>query len=385
MLLHILVVDDEAPMRDSMRKHFSRFGHRVLEAEDGFEGLKLFKENRKSVDLVITDIMMPKLNGVELIKMIRTLDPIVPILGITAHGDFKDQLSILGSGAYFYLAKPLPRWEVVDKLIENATQHFRNERSTREGTRLVRGYIRTHSESSLGATPVELTIEQIDTPHPSGDFAEAIPIADGTVLFYLADVSGHHELTPCLTACLLSIILHRSQHEKSGLDLAALTLVIDQVLTQLLAEVGLEKLFLTLFLGCLDVRQRKLTYLNAAHPAPTLYRSGAMGPGELLEATGRPVGMQGIEVVLPGQSLLSTIDFGEGDTLFLYSDGASELLGDGGGNEGTAILNDLAGQLLPCTPRALVEGIREHLFKKANGIDGFKDDTTLMAIRLKAH
>ena len=74
----ILVVDDEKDFRDLLRFHFEDLGYLVLEAGDGQEALDIFAERRREIDLVITDIRMPRLDGERLIQELRRRDPISP-------------------------------------------------------------------------------------------------------------------------------------------------------------------------------------------------------------------------------------------------------------------------------------------------------------------
>ena len=100
----ILVVDDESRMRKLVHDYLSREGYEVFEAGDGEEGLKVFYE-QKDLALVILDVMMPKLDGWEVLKEIRESSQI-PVIMLTAKGDEDDELHGYSLGADAYLAKP---------------------------------------------------------------------------------------------------------------------------------------------------------------------------------------------------------------------------------------------------------------------------------------
>ena len=100
----ILVVDDESRMRKLVHDYLSREGYEVFEAGDGEEGLKVFYE-QKDLALVILDVMMPKLDGWEVLKEIRESSQI-PVIMLTAKGDEDDELHGYSLGADEYLAKP---------------------------------------------------------------------------------------------------------------------------------------------------------------------------------------------------------------------------------------------------------------------------------------
>ncbi len=83
-MAHILVIDDEAPLRSLVREILEREGHTVVDAEDGDGGLRLFRE--RLPDLVITDIIMPGKEGIETIQELRDECPGVRILAISGGG-----------------------------------------------------------------------------------------------------------------------------------------------------------------------------------------------------------------------------------------------------------------------------------------------------------
>lgn len=100
----ILAVDDERGMRDLLRKVLSKEGYEVITAEDGEEGLNLIKEN--SFDIVIADLDMPIMNGIEMIKRAKDFDPNITIIIITAYASIESAVEALKLGAYDYLIKP---------------------------------------------------------------------------------------------------------------------------------------------------------------------------------------------------------------------------------------------------------------------------------------
>ncbi len=102
--LKILVVDDEARMRKLVRDFLIRKDFEVIEAADGEEALDLFYTD-KEIDLIILDVMMPKLNGFEVCKEIRETSD-MPIIMLTAKGDETDELTGFDFGADEYISKP---------------------------------------------------------------------------------------------------------------------------------------------------------------------------------------------------------------------------------------------------------------------------------------
>lgn len=100
----ILVVDDESRMRKLVRDFLTRNDYEVIEAGDGSEALDIFFEE-KNIDLILLDVMMPKLDGWEVCKEIRAYSKI-PIIMLTAKADEKDELQGFRLGVDEYISKP---------------------------------------------------------------------------------------------------------------------------------------------------------------------------------------------------------------------------------------------------------------------------------------
>jgi DNA-binding response OmpR family regulator len=103
--LTILVVDDEPRMRKLVKDFLVRKDYEVLEAGDGEEALDLFYKNRE-IALIILDVMMPKMNGWEVVKEVRETSSKIPIIMLTAKGDETDELMGFELGVDEYIAKP---------------------------------------------------------------------------------------------------------------------------------------------------------------------------------------------------------------------------------------------------------------------------------------
>jgi two-component system response regulator PhoP len=102
--MRVLVVEDEAALRDSLKSELARAGHTVDTAADGEEGLYAAVEF--PIDVAIVDIGLPKLSGIELIKRLRARGRTVGVLVLTARDRWQDKVEGLGAGADDYLAKP---------------------------------------------------------------------------------------------------------------------------------------------------------------------------------------------------------------------------------------------------------------------------------------
>jgi DNA-binding NtrC family response regulator len=100
----ILIIDDEKAIRKTLTEILSFEGYKIDEAADGEEGLKRFSE--KKYDLVLCDIKMPKLDGIEFLERAKMLHPDVPIIMISGHGNIDTAVEAVKKGAFDYISKP---------------------------------------------------------------------------------------------------------------------------------------------------------------------------------------------------------------------------------------------------------------------------------------
>src|SRR5437870_3464034 len=103
--MRILVVDDERAVRESLRRALSLEGYEVELAGDGAQALAVLEENAEP-DLVVLDVLMPQIDGLEVCRRIRSAGRAVPVLMLTARDEVKDRVAGLDAGADDYVVKP---------------------------------------------------------------------------------------------------------------------------------------------------------------------------------------------------------------------------------------------------------------------------------------
>jgi two-component system nitrogen regulation response regulator NtrX len=101
---NILIIDDEKAIRKTLSEILSYEGYKIEEAGDGEEGLKRFRE--KNYDVVLCDIKMPKLDGIEFLDKAREANPDIPVIMISGHGTIETAVEAVKKGAYDYISKP---------------------------------------------------------------------------------------------------------------------------------------------------------------------------------------------------------------------------------------------------------------------------------------
>ena len=107
----ILLVDDDPHHSEALAKMLAQAGYRIRTAGDGHEALTLLSQGR--FDLVITDLRMPRMHGLDLLRSIRAMSPEVAVVVLTAHGEWTTYLSAMNSGAVDYLNKPALRQDIL--------------------------------------------------------------------------------------------------------------------------------------------------------------------------------------------------------------------------------------------------------------------------------
>src|SRR5947199_3117030 len=133
----ILIIEDELPMRTALKDCLESEGYRVLTAADGESGLKRALEEKP--DLILLDIMMPKLDGYAVCAELRRLSDPVPVLMLTAKGQVEDRVTGLDAGADDYLVKPFSTEELLARV---RAMLRRVQRQARAPTSLTLGEVR---------------------------------------------------------------------------------------------------------------------------------------------------------------------------------------------------------------------------------------------------
>ena len=121
----VLVVDDEADLRKSVRLILTKAGYDVVEAEDGEKAIEAIRsgDNPLMLDTVICDLVMPKVNGVEAIAYFRSQFKGVPILVLTGHPNIENASELYKQGVVDYLAKPIDPEKLVTVVEKAVKQH----------------------------------------------------------------------------------------------------------------------------------------------------------------------------------------------------------------------------------------------------------------------
>jgi serine phosphatase RsbU (regulator of sigma subunit)/anti-anti-sigma regulatory factor len=350
-----LVVEDEPVTRRLVVKALQDFGCRsVLEARDGLEAKAVLRE-RADIDLVVTDILMPGLDGMELLRWGREELPNTAWIILSGLDTFDSAVEAIRLGAFDFLAKP-PRVAELEVAARNALERralvLERERLYEElraanaelverlgdleekSERLRRDLERAEviQRALLPSAPPPLDRYCVNTlyrpgQHVGGDLYDVVPIGEGHVALYVADATGHGVTAAMLSVLFKHHLVFRDQQTGLPLGPAAVLEAVNRALTDALVAPGL---FLTAVYALLDTGAAEVTLASAGHP-PVLH----------VPATGesRSIGRTG-----PALGLGANARFGEArfrleprDRLLFYTDGLTQP----GGVPGAELLPDL--------------------------------------------
>ncbi|MCK5688071.1 sigma-54-dependent Fis family transcriptional regulator [Myxococcota bacterium] len=200
---HILVVDDEHGILDSLRRIYEREDYRVSVTDNGLEALDIIRKD--TVHIVLADIMMPKMNGIELLKAVKAISPSIEVIMMTAFGTVENAVETMRHGAYDFISKPLRRAIVV-----RSVQRALERRALVIENQVLKKAVDQHQgqDSIIGAAPVwRSVVETVQQAAPS----------DATVLLTGESGTGKEVL-----AQELHRYSHRSNKEFVAVNCAAL-------------------------------------------------------------------------------------------------------------------------------------------------------------------
>lgn len=123
----ILIIDDERPTLDMLSLFLGAYGHEALTAETGEEGIEVF--NSENPDIVMTDIKMPGMDGIEVLKKIKAIDPSTEVIVVTGHGDMDLAIQALNLSATDFINKPVQK-EALEAALKRAEERLAASKKT---------------------------------------------------------------------------------------------------------------------------------------------------------------------------------------------------------------------------------------------------------------
>ncbi|MFW4735709.1 two-component system response regulator RssB [Pseudomonas aeruginosa] len=305
----LLIIDDDEVVRESLAAYLEDSNFKVLQALNGLQGLQIFESEQP--DLVICDLRMPQIDGLELIRRIRQTASETPIIVLSGAGVMSDAVEALRLGAADYLIKPLEDLAVLEHSVRRAldraylrveNQRYRDKleaanRELQASLNLLQEDQNAGRQVQMNMLPVTpWSIEGLEFSHRiipslylSGDFVDYFRVDERRVAFYLADVSGHGASSAFVTVLLKFMttrLLYESRRNGTLPEFKP-----SEVLAHInrgLVNTKLGK-HVTMLGGVIDLEKNCLTYSIGGHlPLPVLFVDGQ---ASYLEGRGLPVGL----------------------------------------------------------------------------------------------
>jgi len=328
----ILTIDDEFALRQSIVAYLEDSGFTVLEGNNGREGLEIFK--REKPDLVLTDLQMPEMGGLEVLAEISKIDPDIPVIVVSGVGDMNDVINALRLGAWDYLTKPVSDLAVLEHAVCKSLERSRLIKENHLYQEKLKKYLETLEEDQRAGRSVQarllpesnVSYDNFDIKHVmlpslylSGDFLDHFRINSNEICIYLADVSGHGAASAFVTVLLKnSIHQYVSRYQTGGDDTI---LHPDKLMAKISETIHSAKLgkYLTMVFGILDKSTGEYRYCVGGHyPNPILLVNNKI---EYLTGDGFPVG-----IMKTVEYKMKKITIPPNSSLLVFSDGVMEIL-----------------------------------------------------------
>jgi phosphoserine phosphatase RsbU/P len=381
----LLVVDDNEDNRYTLTRRLNREGYQNLTtANNGREALECM--NAKPFDLVLLDVMMPDMNGYEVLEHVKANASLreIPIIMISALDEIESVIRCIELGAEDYLNKPfnpvllrarvsalLEKKRLRDEIRRNLA---RLEEEMDAARALQLGMLPRQFPACSIAQPVAVHAVMQPAREVGGDLYDCFYAGDHTFCFLVGDVSGKGASAAMYMARTRSLVRITVELWREWRTDEVQPAQLAEAVNRELCQNNDERMFVTLFLGLFDTRTGILSFINAGHPAPHLLRTG--GAAAQIEAKpGLPLGVRA-QAKYEGR----TLALQPGDAMFVCSDGVFEALNEKGDLFSIARLNQELSAAGGEDPIEIVRIVK-------NAVDAFTgsapkaDDVTALALR----
>lgn len=340
----VLVVDDTEVNRELLVRRLRREGHATAVAGDGREALELLAAS--SFDLVLLDIMMPEVNGYQVLEQMQADDGLrhVPVILISALDDPESIIKGLELGADDFLPKPFNPHILRARVGASLARKRLHDREQLHARSLERE-LDIAREIQAGFLPETLPLpdgwEMATWFQParrvSGDFYDAFGLPGGRrIAVVVADVCGKGVGAALFMALFRSLV--RALAERMVTESGEVTAQVRELITAVNDYIARtherDHMFATLFLAIVDPQTGDLVYVNGGHEPPVI--SGPGGVRTRLQPTGPAVGMLPTLKFDAAQETMAP-----GETLVVYTDGVTDAVGAGGARYSQERLVDL--------------------------------------------
>lgn len=325
----ILVVDDEPQLErlilQRFRKKVKSGEYHFSFARDGIQALEMISMS-KDFDIVLSDINMPKMDGLSFIAELQKIRLLLKTIMVSAYGDLKNIRTAMNRGAYDFVIKPID-FEDLEVTLEKALKEVELLKfavTTREKLHGIQHELNIANEVQRSmltknfsifpkGSPYEVFAEMIPAKEIGGDFYDFFKLDEKRFGIVIGDVSGKGMPAALFMAISRTLVKATAQWEESPSD------CLRQV-NYILCQDNPTSMFVTLFYGVFNIESGELEYCNGGHNPPCLLKTG-----EKIEFLKHHKNTAlGVIEDLDYQS--SSIQLDPGINLVLYTDGVTEAM-----------------------------------------------------------
>jgi sigma-B regulation protein RsbU (phosphoserine phosphatase) len=388
----LLVVDDNEMNRDMLSRRLARKGHEVDVAEDGHRALEMIGQN--DYDVVLLDIMMPGIDGYEVLEKLREEHDSgdLPVIMATAKDQSEDIVAALKLGANDYVTKPFDFPVVLARVRTQlslkrsrealALAHRRMKKDLEAAARIQATFLPASKVEMEGAA---FAWRYVPCDELAGDTLGIVPLDETRVGVYVIDVSGHGVPSALLSVSLsrlvstdpASSVLWTTDGGSGELRIASPLEVVEELGRRFPYDIQTSQYF-TMVYAVVDLAEGEMTFASAGHE-PLIVIGSSKEP-IFGESTGQPIAL------VPAMLMKSTyeeqtIALETGDRVYFYSDGIPEAHNA----EGEQFDNDrLARTLTELLPMNLDDGLPIVLERVRDWQGGphFDDDVSIVGVEI---
>jgi sigma-B regulation protein RsbU (phosphoserine phosphatase) len=404
--MRILIVEDDAITLLLLSRIFEEWGYEVIKASDGKEAWDMMKKD--PISFVVTDWKMPRMDGLELCKKIRSANfpGYVYVMLLTTSHEKQELIKAMEAGVDDFVVKPptsrelnarIRAGERILKLEKDLEE--RNKKLSESNKKLTEAYsvikrdLEAAAEIQSSLLPESASIVYgiqfdwifIPCTFVAGDIFNYFKLDEHHLGFYLLDVAGHG-ISAAMLSVALSKVLSPVNHQECLLkpsnpdlgppyyELTSPALAVQSLNDRFQADGDTSRYF-TMVYGIIDTRDGRTSMTQAGHPPPILLRKGAQH-ASTMGSGGYPVGL------MPDLAYEENeVHLEKGDRLILYSDGITECANNEKEQFSTERLMALLEKGKDLTMNELMGRIEQHL-RQWKGNDEFEDDITLLAMEI---
>lgn len=325
----ILIVDDEPFNLDYLEQELADLDYEPIRAVNGVEALELVQA--QSPDLILLDIMMPIMDGFEVLRWLKANPNTrhIPVIIISAHSDLNSMVRGIQSGAEDYLPKPFEPI-LLEARISSSLEKKRLRDVEQQYLKSLEREFEIAREIQAGFLPAELPKIpgwELATyfraaKEVAGDYYDAFQLPDGHLLFLVGDVCGKGVGAALFMTLFRSLIRATATTDQLGKQATStgispaerLSHIVSFTNEYIYTNHGDSSMFTTLFIGCIQPETGLLTYINCGNEAALIFRDGGLNTS--LAPTGPVVG------ILPEVTFrVKQVQLASGDLLLGFTDG----------------------------------------------------------------